>query len=140
MEEEWLTKGSKQYDLMIIDAFSGDAIPFHLMTMEAMSLFNKHLKQKGTIAFHISNTYINLAPVVQGLAEYGHCAHHIIYNRANLEQDMLASAWSIVSCDPNLKKWLQHQDQNLSIITDAKLKAVIWSDDKNSILPLLRWN
>jgi SAM-dependent methyltransferase len=55
------------FDLLAIDAFSSDAIPSHLLTREAFAIYGRHLKPGGAIAFHISNRYVDLAPVVLGL-------------------------------------------------------------------------
>ena len=55
----------EDYDVIAVDAFSGDAIPVHLLTAEAIQLYQRHLRPGGIIAFHISNLYLNLAPVVK---------------------------------------------------------------------------
>ena len=62
----------RQYDVMGIDAFSGDSIPMHLVTREAMAIYLKHLKPDGVIVFQATNRYIDLLPVVKRLAaEFG---------------------------------------------------------------------
>ena len=60
--------GSKQFDTLVIDAFSGDSIPQHLLTKEALSLYFKHLKSDGVLAIHISNTHLDLTHLVRGLS------------------------------------------------------------------------
>ena len=63
---------SRGYDVMGIDAFSGDSIPMHLVTREAMAIYLKHLKPDGVIVFQATNRFIDLLPVVKGLAaEFG---------------------------------------------------------------------
>ena len=59
----------QQFDVLAVDAFSGDAIPVHLLTKEAFALYLRHLKPDGVLAIHTSNTYLDLAPVVQLLAD-----------------------------------------------------------------------
>ena len=59
------------FRLLVIDAFSGDAIPTHLLTREAFDVYRRHLAPDGVIAVHVSNNYLRLAPVVRRLAE--HC-------------------------------------------------------------------
>lgn len=54
----------RKYDLLIVDAFGGDSIPFHLLTVEAINLYVEHLSQGGILLFHISNRYIRLEPVL----------------------------------------------------------------------------
>ncbi|MGH8735544.1 MAG: spermidine synthase, partial [Burkholderiales bacterium] len=63
---------ARGYDVMGIDAFSGDSIPMHLVTREAMAIYLKHLKPDGVIVFQATNRFINLLPVVKRLAaEFG---------------------------------------------------------------------
>jgi len=58
-----------QYDILIVDAFSSDAIPTHLLTREAMAIFKEKIKPDGMILMHISNKHMTLAPVVAGVAD-----------------------------------------------------------------------
>ena len=60
----------QHYDIIALDAFSGDAIPAHLLTREAFSEYFRHLNDDGVIAVHVSNLHLDLRPVVGGLAEY----------------------------------------------------------------------
>jgi len=57
------------YDLLIVDAFSGDAIPAHLITLEAVQLFRHHLALDGILAYHVSNRYLDLAPILGQIAK-----------------------------------------------------------------------
>ncbi len=59
----------KPFDVLVIDAFSGDSIPQHLLTVEAMALYWQHLAADGVIAVHISNSHLNLLPLMQGIAK-----------------------------------------------------------------------
>jgi hypothetical protein len=56
------------FDLIVVDAFTSDAVPVHLMTREAMAIYARHLAPGGIVAFHVSNLYLDLAPVVAGIA------------------------------------------------------------------------
>ncbi len=58
----------ENFDLLVVDAFSSDAIPVHLLTEEAMALFLHHLRPDGVLAVHISNRYLDLQPVVESEA------------------------------------------------------------------------
>ena len=63
-------KDSKdRYDLLVLDAYSSDAVPIHLLTQEAMAVYQGHLKKGGMIAFHISNKHLDLEPVVHELCK-----------------------------------------------------------------------
>src|SRR5207302_6412376 len=59
----------QNFDVLAIDAFSSDAIPVHLITSEALAIYRRHVKPGGIIAFHVTNRFLNLIPVVQRLAE-----------------------------------------------------------------------
>ena len=61
---------NQKYDLIVLDAFSGDGIPAHLLTVEAFDVYQKHLAADGIIAVHVSNRYLNLFPVVAGTASH----------------------------------------------------------------------
>ncbi|MEI6674077.1 MAG: fused MFS/spermidine synthase [Verrucomicrobiota bacterium] len=64
---------AQNFDVLMLDAFSGDSVPVHLLTREAFVIYQRHLKPNGIIAVHITNKYLNLAPVVEHLAkEFGY--------------------------------------------------------------------
>jgi hypothetical protein len=63
---------AQHFDVMIMDAFSSDAIPVHLLTLEAFETYFRHLKPDGAIAVHISNRHLNLLPVLVGVARHFH--------------------------------------------------------------------
>ncbi len=68
----------QQYDALVLDAFSGDSVPAHLITKEAFTIYQRHMKPQGVIAVHITNHYLNLAPVVERLAkEFGYLTTRI---------------------------------------------------------------
>jgi predicted membrane-bound spermidine synthase len=59
---------SQQFDVLLLDAFSGDAIPVHLLTKEAFAIYKRHMKPDGILVVHVTNSYLALAPVVEKLA------------------------------------------------------------------------
>ena len=64
----WSAKPSQKFDVLAVDAFSSDSIPVHLLTVEAFRLFFRHLRPDGILAVHVSNSHLNLEPVVERLA------------------------------------------------------------------------
>jgi len=68
LEAELKRNGPRGYDVLGIDAFSGDSVPMHLITREAMALYVQHLAADGVIVFQATNRYVDLAPVIQRLA------------------------------------------------------------------------
>ena len=90
----------QHFDLLVVDAFSGDAIPVHLLTREAWALYWRHLKPDGVLAVHVSNGYLNLAPVVAlGAAETGKRAMKVSYDGSGVDEES-ASDWVLVSPNP----------------------------------------
>jgi hypothetical protein len=68
----------QRFDALVLDAFSGDSVPVHLLTREAFAIYRRHLAPDGVIAIHITNRYLNLAPVVERLArEFGFASTRI---------------------------------------------------------------
>jgi len=87
-----------QYDLLTLDAFSSDAIPTHLLTREAFALYRSHLAPGGVIAFHVSNRFLDLAPVVAALAgESGWVAAEALPVRRKVPEGVEAPEPSTVS-------------------------------------------
>jgi hypothetical protein len=69
LEKELKNSGSNRFDILVIDAFTSDSIPLHLLTLESMQLYLSHLNNVGVVLFHISNHFLDLNPVIRGLAE-----------------------------------------------------------------------
>lgn len=115
-----LEESEKIYDLLIVDAFSGDAIPTHLLTKEAFGLYIKKLTSHGQLAIHISNNYLDLEPVVEAaLRSHGLRGHYI-----NKMEDEYASYWVLVSLDNSLEP--NYEDKPLKL----------WTDEKNNVLDI----
>ena len=60
----------QQFDILVVDAFSGDSVPIHLLTREAFTQYFRHLKPDGVLAVHITNRFLDLQPVVKTAADY----------------------------------------------------------------------
>jgi spermidine synthase len=69
MEAEWAHAGSQKYDALFVDAFSGDSIPVHLLTLEAFEIYLKHLGPRGVLGVHVSNRYFDLSDPLRTLAD-----------------------------------------------------------------------
>src|SRR6267142_2106183 len=92
----------QNFDVLAVDAFSSDAIPVHLITREALGVYLKHVKSDGIVAFHVSNRFLDLIPVVARIAkEQG--AHAVLVNDDPDDEDeslRSRSDWVLVSRDP----------------------------------------
>ena len=86
---------NQKFDVLAIDAFSSDAIPVHLITSQALGIYRRHMKPGGVIAFHVTNRFLNLVPVVEGLAT----AHQLlmIHIEDNPEGAASRSDWLLLS-------------------------------------------
>ena len=120
----------QQFDVLVIDAFSGDAIPVHLLTKEAMAQYLRHLKPNGILAFHTSNQYLRLEPVIQQLADaYGYPAR-LLESEANDDQLVSRAEWVLVTRKPDFPP------EAKVIEVPAGLKP--WTDDYNNLFQILR--
>ena len=130
------SEAPQEFDVLAVDAFSGDAIPVHLLTREAFALYLRHLKPGGILAVHTSNTYLKLSPVVQLLAEDAHCDARMILNEDNPRKLIDASDWVLVTRN---KRFLDEIDT--SVWTEAisvPANARLWTDDYNNLFQILR--
>lgn len=125
---------SNQFDALVVDAFSGDAIPVHLITREALRVYRRHLKPDGVIAFHVSNRYLALAPVVQKLAE-DQGMHAVLISDAP-KAPLLKTDWVLVSAN-------EKPFSKPAIADAASMPAIIpglrvWTDDTNDLFKILK--
>lgn len=124
------------YDLLVLDAFSGDAIPVHLLTQEAMTAYLHHLRPDGVIAFHVSNSYLDLAPVVKQLADSVGYRCMVVRNEAEQESLVLASEWVLVTRNQRV---LDNDVLKMHSVTLPEHTALrLWTDNFNSLLPILK--
>ena len=89
----------ENYDVIAVDAFSGDAIPVHLLTAEALKLYQRHLAPGGIIAFHISNTYLKLGPVVQEQADHAGLHAVLVSTEDDDDTGAFSSDWVLVTAN-----------------------------------------
>ena len=97
LEREDALGGVRPFDLLVLDAFSGDAIPLHLLTKEAFAVFWDRLKPDGVLAAHISNRYLNLGPLVRGLAELSGREALLVENPKNTTNGSDSSTWVLAT-------------------------------------------
>ncbi len=90
-------QATQGFDVLALDAFSGDSIPTHLLTLEAFAVYLRHLKPEGILAVHTSNAYLDLPPVVARAAEhYGKAAVLYAYRQGEQEEVCFTSDWVLV--------------------------------------------
>lgn len=125
------------YDLLVVDAFSSDSIPVHLLTVEAMRLYARHVSRGGIIAFHVSNQYLELAPVVRLAAdEVGGEALRVLDEPPREAAHLLRSEWVLVARDLALADRVRAGDAATEVTLRDGLRP--WTDDYGNLLQALR--
>ncbi len=132
-----LTREAPQnFDVLVIDAFSGDAIPLHLLTVEAMAVYRRHLAPGGILAIHISNQHVDLEPEVALLAKAAGMTARRISSPPNEKRGEFSSTWMLLTDNAD---FFSLPDVAHVSNPDESPKARLWTDDYSSLLPLLRW-
>lgn len=136
LEREMEQGRKNDYDIIVVDAFSSDAIPMHLLTAECADIYKSRLKTGGVLMMHISNRTLDLEPVVRGIAGHlGWAASNFLSNGyAPTGED--GSKWILLTPNPELMR-----STNLSDYTSAwsSEKPLLWTDDFASLWHVLQW-
>jgi spermidine synthase len=132
-----LDSGNPQdFDVLVLDTFSSDSIPVHLITKEAFGVYLQHLAPDGIIAVHITNLHLDLQPVLWQLARY----YGLNIVRINYEGDTeggYASQWILLARDPVVLKnpAIQERAVDLSGYSTA---IKLWTDDYSNLFQILK--
>lgn len=123
------------FDVLAIDAFSSDAIPVHLITSEALAIYLRHMKPSGIVAFHVTNRFLDLVPVVEALAHaHGMSATWISdQGETNLSS---VSDWVLLSSDPEALAKPGIADAATPI--EPRRDWRLWTDDFNNLVQVLK--
>ncbi|KQU86706.1 hypothetical protein ASC78_03800 [Variovorax sp. Root318D1] len=124
------------FDLLAVDAFSGDAVPVHLLTAEAMDVYMRHTKPQGIVAFHVTNRYLELAPVVARIAELKGLHAMLVSDDAEASKWLNPTDWVLVARDPAVLAREPLRGAASPIETPADARP--WSDDFNNLLGVLK--
>ncbi|MFN7717151.1 MAG: spermidine synthase [Pseudanabaenaceae cyanobacterium] len=128
------------YDLLILDAFSSDAVPTHLLTKEALQIYLENLSPQGVIAYNVTNRYLDLAPILANLAQNQNlkvrfCRDRQAATGKEKQANIFPSQWVIMA----------RQSEQIPLILanpdcqNPSPSAVSWSDDFSSVLQQIRW-
>jgi hypothetical protein len=110
----------QNFDVLVVDAFSGDAIPLHLLTTQAVDVYKRHLAPGGILAFHISNQHVDLEPEIALLGK-----------AAGMEVILMTENADFFA-QPDVASRVRQPSEN------ARVR--LWTDDYSSLLPLLSWH
>jgi hypothetical protein len=130
----------QRFDVLAIDAFSGDSIPMHLLTREAMATYVRHLKPDGVIVFHATNRFVNIAPVVERLAARFDMAAVLI---SDFPEDIVGSDYWLVNTDQiivtrNADLLQAESIRSVAIKLPPRPELRVWTDDFYNLLRILK--
>ncbi|MEW6671319.1 MAG: fused MFS/spermidine synthase [Thermodesulfobacteriota bacterium] len=127
----------QDFDILVLDAFNSDAIPVHLLTLESFETYLRHLKKGGVIAVHITNRYLDLAPVMETLADHFKFAAALIDSESEPDEEIDAATWMLLS---RSSAFLSQED-----ILDATTpgnpgarRRILWTDDFSNLFQILK--
>lgn len=126
----------QRFDVLVVDAFSGDAIPVHLLTREAFALYVRHLKPQGILAFHLSNQYLDLAPVAEEIA--ASCGYPAVQILSPPSDERLLSPARWVLATHNEAFLSRPEIRRAVSPIHARPALRLWTDDYNNLFQVLK--
>ena len=126
----------QQFDVLALDAFSSDAIPIHLLTREAFGVYFRHVKPDGILAVHISNRYVDLAPIVAASAASLDKKAWMIDSDDDDENGVFGATWILISARPGLFDHPVFRSSGSVVKPRAGLRP--WTDDYSNMLQVLK--
>jgi hypothetical protein len=136
LEEELLRNGSNNFDMLVLDTFSGGTIPLHLLTKEAFEIYLQHLNQGGIIAVNVSNNYFDLPPAVFKIAEAFDLSSILIEDRGDGLQSY-DSVWVLLAREPEALEnpaIIVRRSQPLDIPENFRL----WTDNFSNLFQIVK--
>lgn len=125
----------QHFDVLVVDAFTGDSIPAHLLTRQAFELYFRHLSPSGVLAVHVSNRYLDLVPVVQGAAESLGEETLVVKNEADDEKHIFGATWVLVTPERGALEKTVFEEVERSRHRRARR---LWTDDYSNLLQVLK--
>ena len=125
------------YGIIILDAFSSDSIPVHLLTKEAVDLYLSKLEQDGVLLIHITNRYVNLAPVLAKLADENGLACRLRDDESDYESGKDGSTWVLLARSESDLGALSESEDWKKI--EPRKTVAVWTDDFSNILSVFKW-
>jgi hypothetical protein len=129
----------ERYDVILVDAFSSDAIPVHLLTREALRLYFDMLAPRGILAVHISNRYLRLEPVVANLAQDGRYAAMLQHGDTGDIRGAAEASWAILGRRPDDFGTLASDPRWTENSLKPQPAVGVWSDDFHNLLSIFKW-
>ncbi len=128
-------EASNQFNVLAVDAFSGDSIPMHLITDDAVRVFMAQLAGNGILAYHVSNRFLNLPPVLAEISAKLGLAGVVVEDPSQANNALHStSTWVLLAKDAEALKGIE-ASKPLERISGTPL----WSDDFNNLLSVIKW-
>jgi spermidine synthase len=128
----------RKFDLLIVDAFSSDAIPAHLLTREAISLYRERINQGGVLAIHVSNNHLDLVPLVHRLSQDAGMESRVVVSEGDLRFYTTRASWVLIT-RANHDLWQQESMAGARSASKAELAdAPLWTDQNHNLLSVLK--
>ncbi len=127
----------QNFDVLAVDAFSSDAIPVHLITREALALYLRHVKPDGIVAFHVSNRFLELVPVVARIARENGAHAVAVYEGAGEDDSRTQSDWVLVSRDAQALKEKEIEEAGAEPAEDREGLRT-WTDNYSNLIQILK--
>jgi hypothetical protein len=137
LERELAEGSGNHFDMLVLDVFSSDSIPVHLLTRQAFELYLHSLSEQGIIAVHISNKHLDLMPVLWQLSKQFNLSLLVVKTQADLAHGIFPTNWVLLSPDPGLltiPAIASRGDPMLGYTT----RVGLWTDDYSNLFQILR--
>ena len=128
------------FDLLVLDAFSSDAIPMHLLTLEAMKIYQRKLVPDGMLAINISNGYLDLEPVIARLAKEIHWvawSQFMTVSDQEKSEGMFDSHWMLLG--PPSSRLDVVSAKGYWTRAKSRAQTPLWTDDFSNLLGVVKW-
>ena len=128
----------QEFDVLAVDAFSSDSIPVHLITDEAVAIYMKHMKADGVVAFHVSNRFLDLKPVLEKIAQkQGLHVAWVHEDKAGEDgASRTTSDWVLLA--KNKTFLLRDPIVDATFVIDPQPGWRLWTDDFNNLFQVLK--
>jgi len=130
---------TERYDVVLVDAFSSDAIPVHLLTREALRLYFDLLGPRGILALHISNRYLRLEPVVANLAADGGYAALLQHGDTGDVRGGVEASWAILARRPADFGEMASDSHWTEARLEPEPRVGVWTDDFHNLVSVFKW-
>jgi len=126
----------QQFEVLAVDAFSGDSIPVHMLTREAFEIYFRHLKPEGVLAIHVSNRFLDFTEVTARIAANLGRGSLAVLSPGSAEERTLAATWILVSANREFLASPAFKAGGRTIPITGRSR--LWTDDYSNLFQVLR--